>query len=273
MSIEIAIWRIDEDSEPVPLGGMGYESRLQQVIADDLWIVDPSPLVIGREVATSYGRRIDILAVDAMGNLVVIELKRDPTPRDVVAQVLDYGSWVRNITTEEIANIFIEYQIVISARKPRRESMKPYRADSIASLMNSIPLIDSLSLREKLTRRQRRIVSYLREEYEVDINVVFFRAFQDGDRRYLTRAWLADPTSPSEIPSRTASKGEWNGEFYVCFGEEPHRRWNDAMKYGFVSAGGGDRYVRPLRTLQPGNRVWVSIPGRGYVGVERLSRR
>ena len=116
-----------------PLVGWVNESRLQQVIADDLSIVDPSLLVIGREVATSYGGRIDILAVDAVGNLVVIELKRDRTPRDVVAQALDYGSWVRNITTEEIANISLNTKVVISARKPRRESMKPCRADSIAA--------------------------------------------------------------------------------------------------------------------------------------------
>lgn len=38
-------------------------------------------------------------------------------------------------------------------------------------------------------------------------------------------------------------------------------------KYGFVSAGGGEWYVKTLRRLQPGNRVWVSVPGTGYVGV------
>jgi hypothetical protein len=33
------------------------------------------------------------------GRIHVIELKRDRTPREVVAQILDYGSWVpRTIT-------------------------------------------------------------------------------------------------------------------------------------------------------------------------------
>ena len=55
MSIEVAIWRIDEGLHPVSLDGMDYEQRLQDVIAADLSIVDPNLMVIGREVSTPYG--------------------------------------------------------------------------------------------------------------------------------------------------------------------------------------------------------------------------
>lgn len=51
------------------------------------------------------------------------------------------------------------------------------------------------------------------------------------------------------------------------FGVGQHRRWADAKRYGFVSAGGGSWYVNSLKKLQPGHRVWVYVPGRGYVGV------
>ena len=59
MSVEIAMWRIDGEIEPISFGGMDYESRLQEIIANDISIVDPGLMVIGREVATAYGGRID----------------------------------------------------------------------------------------------------------------------------------------------------------------------------------------------------------------------
>ena len=43
-----------------------------------------------------------------------------------------------------------------------------------------------------------RIVGYLANESDVSINAVFFRVFKDGDREYLTRVWLRDPTTPVE---------------------------------------------------------------------------
>ena len=37
-------------------------------------------------------------------------------------------------------------------------------------------------------------------------------------------------------------------------------------RYGFVSAGGGERYSGPLRRLAAGDRIAAYLPKRGYVG-------
>ena len=47
--------------------------------------------------------------------------------------------------------------------------------------------------------------------------------------------------------------------------------WEDARVHGFVSAGGGAWYTQTLKALSPGDRVWVKIPGKGYVGVGRVT--
>jgi hypothetical protein len=69
-------------------------------------------------------------------------------------------------------------------------------------------------------------------------------------------------------------KAIWNGQdFYVNFGdgtadgEGKYRSWDDALKFGFVTAGGGRWYSKPLENLQPGSRVFVNIPKHGFVGV------
>jgi hypothetical protein len=41
-----------------------------------------------------FGGRIDLLAIAPDGALVLIELNRNRTPREVVAQSLDYAGWV-----------------------------------------------------------------------------------------------------------------------------------------------------------------------------------
>lgn len=276
MSAEVAIWRIDEELKPESLGrkslgGMDYERRLEDLIEADLSIVDPTLMVIGRQVPTPFGGSIDILAIDAEGTLVVIELKRDKTPRDVVAQTLDYGSWVRRMTSEDISSTFLAYQRRLSgkaAEKGINEALRERFNRDPEELNTSHRLV---IVAKEPAPSTERIVLYLQEQYGVDINVVEFHAFRDGDRYYLTRTWLNDPSvlSPDASPQ---TDRKWNGEFYVSFGEGEHRRWNDAKKYGFVSAGGGEWYVRTLRLLQPGNRVWVSVPGKGYVGVGEVTK-
>ncbi|MEA2901011.1 MAG: hypothetical protein QOH36_898 [Actinomycetota bacterium] len=58
-------------------------------------------------------------------------------------------------------------------------------------------------------------------------------------------------------------------DWYVTFGryDPDGRSWDDARRYGFVSAGGGRWYSRTLHSLPVGARVFVLIPKAGYVGV------
>jgi hypothetical protein len=59
----------------------------------------------------------------------------------------------------------------------------------------------------------------------------------------------------------------WNGEFYANYGDLTRRSWDDARKFGFISAGGSPWFSRTLHLLVPGARVWVNSPGIGYLGV------
>ena len=61
---------------------------------------------------------------------------------------------------------------------------------------------------------------------------------------------------------------QWNGsDWYFVFGGGEGRRWEDAIEYGFVSAGGGDWYSKTVKSLPVGARLFVYMPKIGYVGV------
>lgn len=106
------------------------------------------------------------------------------------------------------------------------------------------------------------------------INAVFFRYFRDGSAEYLSRSWLIDPQdSGTSDGGGTGRRGQepWNGsDFYVNHGPFDRRDWEDASKYGFISAGGRKWFVQTLGQLFVGARIFVNVPSRGYVGVGRV---
>ncbi len=61
--------------------------------------------------------------------------------------------------------------------------------------------------------------------------------------------------------------------WYVNFGDNLRRSWSDARTFGFVSAGGGRWYSRPLHRLLPGDTLLVYLPGKGYAGIATVTRR
>ncbi|MFP3897684.1 MAG: hypothetical protein ACLFV5_12730, partial [Anaerolineales bacterium] len=66
-------------------------------------------LIIGRQVSTNLHTAIDLLAVDEEGNTAVIELKRDRTPRETLAQALEYASFVEQLDYQQLDELFQEY--------------------------------------------------------------------------------------------------------------------------------------------------------------------
>src|SRR5437762_2911787 len=80
----------------------------------------PHWMIIGRQVPTPWGKFIDLLCIDGEGKIVVLELKRDKTPREVVAQALDYGSYVKTIQADELRRIFANYQKQYFAALPAK---------------------------------------------------------------------------------------------------------------------------------------------------------
>lgn len=124
-----------------------------------------------------------------------------------------------------------------------------------------------------LDASSERIVTYLNDK-GLAINVLFFQVFNHGDQQLLSRAWLIDPGEVQAHAANATTRGDkepWNGEFYVSFGADQTRIWEEAVRYGFISGGGGTWYSNSLRMLSPGDRIWVKIPAAGFVGVGRAT--
>ena len=269
MPIELGIWRIDAGVQQVSLSSLDAEKRLEDILHQDIGIASPNWMIVGRQVETAYNTYIDLLGIDRDGRLIVLELKRGETPREIVAQLLDYCSWIRTLDNDDVAAIFAAYRAKYFPKEATLSLDDAFcRAFNVPAMPEELNSEHELVVvASALDNSTERIVTYLAEQYGVSINAIFFRAMNDGDREYLTRVWFRDPTELSIQTSESTAKGEWNGEFYASFGEGPSRRWADAVKYGFISAGGGSWYSGTLSQLEAGCHVWVNVPNQGYVGV------
>jgi hypothetical protein len=94
-------------------GELGFKERqhLQQWIAESPEILGEELLIVQQEFDgfNDTNERLDLLALDKEGNIVVIENKLDDSGRDVTWQVLKYASYCSTLTKENIRNIFQEY--------------------------------------------------------------------------------------------------------------------------------------------------------------------
>ena len=82
---------------------------IQEWIAGTPEILGEPLMIISKELILPSGRRLDLLAVDKEGALVVIELKRDNSGSDVEWQAIKYASYCSSFSYDEIYKYFAEY--------------------------------------------------------------------------------------------------------------------------------------------------------------------
>ncbi|MBZ4039650.1 hypothetical protein [Novilysobacter selenitireducens] len=262
MPVKHAIWTVDASPQPLSITRLPSEAFLEEMIINRPDILSGEWMLIGQQVHTGFGGRIDLLAIAPDASLILIELKRDRTPRECVAQALDYAAWVDQLTPERIAQIYQRFSGGLDLSQAFKSRFGEELDEEALNGSHQIILVAAA-----LDDSTERIIGYLNAR-DIAINVIFFQVFQSGQQQLLSRAWLIDPgetqVNVASSVSRSGEKEPWNGEFYVSYG---HRSWEDARRYGFISGGGGSWYSQTLRVLSPGDRVWVKIPKTGYVGV------
>lgn len=126
------------------------------------------------------------------------------------------------------------------------------------------------------------------EETEARLGELGYRFFTSTEalRHYVEELLNLDQDDDSFIGDRAGHQRTTKGEtapasrrgrpdprtWYVNFGDGLGRSWDDARRYGFVSAGGGGRYSKPILRIAPGDTLLVYLPGSGYAGIATATR-
>ncbi|CAH9018676.1 endonuclease NucS domain-containing protein [Candidatus Nitrosacidococcus sp. I8] len=116
MTTEIKTWEIIngelvEIDTSLTKQGRKEKDDLEKWIKTSPKILGEDILLIGEQVWRKSGP-LDYLGIDNQGNLVIIELKRDKLPREVLAQAIDYASDVADWDMDRLNEICLNLKSI-----------------------------------------------------------------------------------------------------------------------------------------------------------------
>ena len=125
MSTEPQLYRVDPNTKvwvkanEVDFSHLGLEERrdIQEWVVANPGILGDDLLIIAKEFSDfdRTSERLDLLAIDRDGKLVIIELKRDHSGADAHWQAIKYASYLRHATHEDILRMLATYERVSEA--------------------------------------------------------------------------------------------------------------------------------------------------------------
>lgn len=209
MPQDIKIWEIhDGDNlKAIRKAKLDLEERIENWLEKDISIIANDLLVIGRQVETDFGGVIDLLCLELNGDLVIVELKRDKTPREITSQTLDYASWVKDLSNDKITEIANKY---LSEKGPLEDAFKKKFGDDLPEILNEHHSM--MVVASEIDSSTERIIKYLSDSYGVGINAATFQYFHnENEKEFLARVFLMEPSQVERSREiRTASKRKPN---------------------------------------------------------------
>jgi hypothetical protein len=154
-----------------------YEKDLESWLESnpDYILEDEKVLIIGRQVTTNLGSVIDLLGIDREGNVVVIELKRDQTPKETLAQILEYASFVEDLSYAQLEEISKEYlgeeNLVLTDY--HRSYFNLQEGEAVAFNKNQKLVI----IGQSITKEIRQTASFLRKK-GIEVFCIEFKYFK-----------------------------------------------------------------------------------------------
>jgi hypothetical protein len=206
MTTEIRVWQIvDGNLEPIDISmiqaGRREVDDLEKWIKSHPSILGAGILIIGEQVPTKSGF-IDFLAIDDSGNLVIIELKRDKLPREVLAQAMDYASDVATWDEDKIGEVCLRFT---------GQQIEDYLNENFGDLdftelvLNKTQriLLVGFSIEESL----QRMIEWLSNNYGVSINAAVLKYIRTkGKDELIARTMIIPEEVAKEIVGKRQIK-------------------------------------------------------------------
>jgi hypothetical protein len=189
----------------------GFKERdnLQEWIVKSPNIFDEELLIIQKEFAgfDDTKERLDLLALDKNGDLVIIENKLDDTGRDVTWQALKYTSYCSSLSKDNIKNIYQDY---LNKQNPEENA-----EEKISEFLENEEY-EEIILNKGVTQKIILVAAEFRKEvtstvlwllnYKIRIQCFKATPYEMGDQLFLTMDQIIPTKEAEEYMIRVAEK-------------------------------------------------------------------
>lgn len=214
MATRMSLWRLNDDgsASTVEEQALATEERIESAVEGAPELLGMDVVIVGRQTQTPSGP-LDLLAIDGDGRLVVIENKRHRTPREVLAQAIDYAAWVATLTFDEVETIYAKYKAANATAGDLADDFEEHFGEPLDAIAD-VPRM--VIVAAHLDDSTERMIDFLSDTFDVPINAVLFQPFEGS---LIGRTWLRPdlnkPTvsgkrSPSNAASREQARQFWD---------------------------------------------------------------
>ena len=177
---QIKLWKIESDDLiKISKEPLDHRHRLERWLTEDISILSHKLAVIGFQVVSPYGKNIDILAINSLGESVIIEFKRDKPDHEIIANVLDSATWIKELGNDDLTDILNTYG------QSEYKDIKEF----FAATFNKKPEETELNsdhqmiiIGSEIEESTVRIINYLAKgPYYLNINAVNFNYYRDSE--------------------------------------------------------------------------------------------
>lgn len=192
------LWQIGKSGpRRVKDGKLKLEEHLEAWIVADPDLLQVGLTVIARQLVVEAGR-IDLLALDPAGRLVVAEIKRGTLYRETVAQGLDYAECINSLPADELAAKCDEY--LKASGKSLRGLLE--ERDALSQLEHGRREVLLYVVGTGKTDRLERLAQFLQKSIPIYLVIFDIYALADGQQILLRELSEADSTMPVSKPAK-----------------------------------------------------------------------
>ena len=186
---KIGLWDL-ENGKPKRLkeSSIQFEQNLEDWIVSDPSFLREGLTIIGRQLVVSGGK-IDLLALEPNGRLIIIEIKRGMLRRKTIAQIIDYAASIDSMSDDELKNKINDY--LQSQNLSLEEVFNHINIDDVCNKeTRDILLFVVGSTKEP---GLERMIEYLSDKFNMPISTITFDIFTQENGKKIIAREISEP--------------------------------------------------------------------------------